>query len=126
MCRVGASGAVLSKVLSCPSGAVEIAIVDSLTDVCYRDVVAVVEVGNRTGYFQYPVVGASREIKACHSRFESLQPLLVGYGKPVEQAGVHLCIAIHAGNVGKAFGLPLAGLYDSGSYVAARLGGSGR
>ena len=88
-----------------PSGAIEVAIRNGFGDVRARDLVDPVEIGEGERHFEHAFVGARRESEAVEGLFESGVRRLVEVHEGFDMAGGHLCIAVHAGTVGKSCGL---------------------
>ena len=92
-----------------PVTAVKVSIADGFGDVHGLHFFAAGKVGNGTRNLEYAVVGTCRKVEPCHCCLEHCEACLVENCILCNELGCHLCIAVDALFVFKAFLLYLAG-----------------
>ena len=110
--------------LSRPVLAVQVAVADGFGQVGGLDGLAAFQVGNGAGYLEDTVVGAGREVEACHGAFQQGEAALIGTGVEGEQTAGHLCIAVDSGYLGVALLLHLSGTDHAFADDGARFAGA--
>ena len=83
---------------------------------------AAVEVGYRTGYFQYSVVSSCREVHSLHSHSEQVLPIFVERYILLYHLRRHLSVTVYFGEVFEASLLYCSRFHDAFAYGSTTLG----
>lgn len=107
--------------LSSPVLAVEISVAQCFAYMVRGYLGAVVEVGYRARYFQYPVVCAGGEVQTFDGRLQHFRTFRIERAVLAHHLRGHLRVAVYARLVLETFSLYVPRGYDPAAYLAAWL-----